>query len=124
MMATGFAFAENVAYEQLKDAAINAPTVPLDKSAADSSKKITKAAPEATEPAEVKKEPWGIKGMTFKKEEKKPLNIGKAITDTIGEYKQEIVFGGIGAILGFLMVGTAAGALTGGFIFLAFLLIM
>lgn len=54
--------------------------------------------------------------------EKKPT-VGETIKSFLGEHKKDILLGGIGAYLGWALVGTLAGALTGGIFFLAFFML-
>jgi hypothetical protein len=46
--------------------------------------------------------------------------LGESVKSFLGEHRRDILLGGIGAYLGWALVGTMAGALTGGLFFLAF----
>lgn len=125
LLATGLAFAENVAYEQLKNSVATPPAVAFDKT--------SEALPEGARTAKTAADPVAerlaaIKASNIKAAAPAPAptpepkpTIGKSIKNFIGEHKKEIVFGGIGAWLGFMILGTVAGALTGGVGFIALL---
>lgn len=124
IMATGFAFAGE-AYDQLKNnpfggsaveispVTVPAPTLNKNAPAVPAPTAVTPApAPAAAAPAPAAVAPA----------EKKPT-VGETIKSFLGEHKKDILLGGIGAYLGWALVGTLAGALTGGIFFLAFFML-
>ena len=119
LMATGFAFArENVALDQaglwLDKSALNDAVVASGGSPAPAPA-VTTAAP-AVSPAVAVPTPPAV---TTPPPAPKPT-LGESVKSFLGEHRRDILLGGIGAYLGWALVGTMAGALTGGLFFLAF----
>ncbi len=122
IMATGFAFAENVAYEQLKRSVAENPAVSFDKSDASlpTGTAQTKA---AADPVQEKLDQ--IRAANLKAAAPAPAPAPKptimdGVKKFIGAHKADILLAGAGAYIGWALMGTVAGALTGGLGFLLF----
>lgn len=103
-IATGFAFAGESAFSQLSSGGFN-------KSSDDMSGYKSAGIPPASGPAEVKSAPAPAPEPT----------VGQKIKGWIGANKSKMALIGVGAFLGYAIVGTALGACTFG---LGFLLLM
>lgn len=120
IMATGFAYAGE-AYNQLSNGPFgNSNAVeftPVNVPAAG----LNRALPTMTEvkPPEQKTVPPVTKAAEVKAEPAKPT-FGESVKNFLGEHRKDILLTGIGAYLGYALIGTLAGALTGGLFFFAF----
>lgn len=125
LMATGFAFAET-AYEQLQRGFgddRSATVLPQNKEVVNVSAQTgvpAASAPAAVTPAAATPAPAAAApAVTTPPPAPKPT-LGESVKSFLGEHRRDILLGGIGAYLGWALVGTMAGALTGGLFFLAF----
>ncbi len=117
LIATGFAYAGDSALDQLKAISTDTSAVQREKAAAPGeplkmTEKIAPPAPVAV-PAPIPVPPAP---------EKKPT-AGEQIKEFLGDHKADLLIGGVGAYLGFALIGTVAGALTGGLGLLLFVMI-
>jgi len=126
IMATGFAFAKDqTAYETLLSGPFGTPVAAdsFNKAIIDTSGAApvpAVSAPTPAAPAVVPPVPAPTAVTTAPaKEEKKPTFTEKA-GEFFGKYRRDIFRTGIGAYIGFALIGTIAGALTGGLLCFAF----
>jgi hypothetical protein len=127
LMASGFAFAaESETYNRLA-----ANGNPFGDSRASDITPVNITAPALTNADKAIPTPTGVNtnatrnnDATVTKETTPPPapkpTIGESIKSFLGEHRKDILLGGLGAYIGWALVGTVAGALTGGIFFLAF----
>lgn len=127
IMATGFAFAvESETYNKLA-----ANGNPFGDSRATDITPVNITAPALTKADKAIPAPTGVNtsatksnNATVVKETTPPPapkpTVGETIKKFLGEHRKDILLGGLGAYIGWALVGTVAGALTGGIFFLAF----
>ena len=128
IMATGFAFArENFAYKQAEDSIARTPEVAFDNTNANqpTGTAVTKAVADPVQEkldqiraANVKAAPAAAPAPAPAPAPKP--GVGKQILGFIGDHKADILLAGAGAYIGWALMGTVAGALTGGLGFLLF----
>ncbi len=124
MIATGFAFADSdgTAFKQLQDEAAMQPSVHINisggvrndatlRSASPAGASSTIILPKVAYPQAVKEDPPAP-----------PPTMGQKIKKFIVDNRPTIFMGGVGAYIGFALMGTLAGALTGGLFFVGLLL--
>jgi|GEM_PF-2322493 len=120
ILATGFAFAEDSALEQLKSGPFSGASVGdlVVKGAAGSTTIIPPATPAVTPPV-VPATPPAVTPPPPPKPEPVPT-IGQSVMKFLGDNKTNIMLGGLGAYLGLCLIGGPAGILIGAIFLLAF----
>ncbi|MDA8130853.1 MAG: hypothetical protein M0011_05040 [Elusimicrobia bacterium] len=124
IMATGFAFAEQVAYKQAEDAVAKPPEVVFGNSNASLPTGTARTAA-VKDPVQEKLDQ--IRALNIKAADPAPApapapkpTIMDGVKKFIGAHKADILLAGAGAYIGWALMGTVAGALTGGLGFLLF----